>query len=82
MVNVSGVGGLAPVPGQTVYGASKAAVKLFTEGLYDELLGTPSRSPWCSPAASDRDRRQEDGRAARLTAQSSSSPEPQSFSQG
>lgn len=40
VVNVSSMGGLAPVPGQTIYGASKAAVKLFTEGLYAELLGT------------------------------------------
>jgi short-subunit dehydrogenase len=29
-----------PVPGQTIYGASKAAVKLFTEGLYAELKNT------------------------------------------
>jgi short-subunit dehydrogenase len=28
------------VPGQTIYGASKAAVKLFTEGLHSELLST------------------------------------------
>jgi short-subunit dehydrogenase len=28
------------VPGQTIYGASKAAVKLMTEGLYAEMLGT------------------------------------------
>lgn len=41
VVNVSSMGGLAPVPGQTIYGASKAAVKLFTEGLYAELLDTP-----------------------------------------
>ncbi|MFN8098765.1 MAG: SDR family NAD(P)-dependent oxidoreductase [Dermatophilaceae bacterium] len=41
LVNVSSMGGFAPVPGQTVYGASKAAVKLFTEGLYAELRGTP-----------------------------------------
>lgn len=40
VVNVSSMGGLAPVPGQTIYGASKAAVKLFTEGLYAELLDT------------------------------------------
>ncbi|MFC7493649.1 MULTISPECIES: SDR family NAD(P)-dependent oxidoreductase [unclassified Nocardioides] len=40
LVNVSSMGGLAPVPGQTIYGASKAAVKLFTEGLYAELLGS------------------------------------------
>lgn len=40
VVNVSSMGGLAPVPGQSAYGASKAAVKLFTEGLYAELQGT------------------------------------------
>ncbi len=38
--NVSSMGGFLPVPGQTVYGASKAAVKLFTEGLYSELSDT------------------------------------------
>lgn len=41
IVNVSSMGGFCPVPGQSVYGASKAAVKLFTEGLYAELRGTP-----------------------------------------
>lgn len=40
LVNVSSMGGFVPVPGQTIYGASKAAVKLFTEGLYAELRGT------------------------------------------
>ena len=40
IVNVSSMGGFLPVPGQSVYGASKAAVKLFTEGLFAELLGT------------------------------------------
>ncbi|MCB0872881.1 MAG: SDR family oxidoreductase [Actinobacteria bacterium] len=39
--NVSSMGGFLPVPGQTAYGASKAAVKLLSEGLYAELLGTP-----------------------------------------
>ena len=29
-----------PVPGQTIYGASKAAVNLFTEGLHSELIET------------------------------------------
>jgi NAD(P)-dependent dehydrogenase (short-subunit alcohol dehydrogenase family) len=40
VANVSSMGGFLPVPGQTIYGASKAAVKLMTEGLYAELLDT------------------------------------------
>ncbi|GAA1393833.1 SDR family NAD(P)-dependent oxidoreductase [Catellatospora coxensis] len=40
LVNVSSMGALLPVPGQSAYGASKAAVKLLTEGLYAELRGT------------------------------------------
>jgi short-subunit dehydrogenase len=40
VATVSSMGGFLPVPGQTIYGASKAAVKLMTEGLYAELLGT------------------------------------------
>lgn len=40
IVNVSSMGGFLPVPGQSVYGASKAAVKLMTEGLYAELKDT------------------------------------------
>jgi short-subunit dehydrogenase len=40
IVNVSSMGGFVPVPGQTIYGASKAAVKLLTEGLRSELLET------------------------------------------
>lgn len=40
IVNISSMGGFLPVPGQSVYGASKAAVKLLTEGLSAELLDT------------------------------------------
>ncbi|RXJ04564.1 SDR family oxidoreductase [Anaerobacillus alkaliphilus] len=40
ITNVSSMGGFLPVPGQSVYGASKAAVKLFTEGLHSELKDT------------------------------------------
>ncbi len=40
IANVSSMGGFFPFPGQSVYGASKAAVKLLTEGLYAELLDT------------------------------------------
>ncbi len=41
LLNVSSMGAYAPVPGQSVYGASKAAIKLLTEGLRSELMGTP-----------------------------------------
>jgi short-subunit dehydrogenase len=40
IANVSSMGGFVPVPGQSIYGASKAAVKLLTEGLHSELQGT------------------------------------------
>jgi short-subunit dehydrogenase len=40
ITNTSSMGGFLPVPGQTIYGASKAAVKLFTEGLNSELKNT------------------------------------------
>ena len=40
IVNFSSMGGYLPVPGQGVYGASKAAVMLFTEALFAELLST------------------------------------------
>ena len=43
IVNVSSMGAFVPVPGQTVYGASKAAVKLLTEGLYAELRDSSVR---------------------------------------
>ena len=40
IANVSSMGGFVPVPGQSIYGASKAAVKLLTEALHSELQGT------------------------------------------
>ena len=40
IMNIASMGAYAPVPGQSVYGASKAAVKLFTEGLRSELMDT------------------------------------------
>jgi short-subunit dehydrogenase len=51
VLNVSSMGGFLPVPGQTVYGASKAAVKLLTEGLYAELLETDVRVTLVFPGA-------------------------------
>ena len=40
VLNVSSMGGFIPFPGQSIYGAAKAGVKLLTEGLYAELLET------------------------------------------
>lgn len=51
LVNVSSMGGFLPVPGQAVYGASKAAVKLLTEALYAELKETPVRVSVVFPGA-------------------------------
>ncbi len=51
IVNVSSMGGFLPVPGQSIYGASKAAVKLMTEGLYSELLNTNVRVSIVLPGA-------------------------------
>jgi len=53
IVNLSSMGGFLPVPGQTVYGASKAAVKLFTEGLSSELLTTNIKVMAVFPGAID-----------------------------
>ncbi len=51
IVNVSSMGGFFPVPGQSIYGASKAGVKLLTEGLYSELLATNVRVTVVFPGA-------------------------------
>lgn len=40
LVNVASMGGFVPVPGQSAYGASKAAVKLLSEAIYAESLDT------------------------------------------
>lgn len=40
ITNISSMGGFLPVPGQSIYGAAKAAVKLLTEGLNSELATT------------------------------------------
>lgn len=51
LANVSSMGGFFPFPGQTMYGASKAAVKLLTEGLYAELLDSNVRVSVILPGA-------------------------------
>jgi len=53
IANVSSMGGFFPFPGQTVYGASKAAVKLLTEGLYAELADTQVHVTLIYPGAVD-----------------------------
>jgi short-subunit dehydrogenase len=40
IVNIASMGGFFPFPGQSAYGASKAGIKIMTEGLYSELLDT------------------------------------------
>lgn len=51
ILNVSSMGGFFPFPGQVIYGASKAALKLLTEGLYVELAETPVSVTVCFPGA-------------------------------
>lgn len=53
IVNVSSMGGFFPFPGQTIYGASKAALKIFTEGLYSELKETNVKVMIVLPGAMD-----------------------------
>lgn len=51
LLNLSSMGGFLPVPGQSVYGASKAAVKLLTEALYAEMLFSKVRVSIVFPGA-------------------------------
>ncbi|TNE31040.1 MAG: SDR family oxidoreductase [Bacteroidetes bacterium] len=53
IANISSMGGFLPVPGQTFYGASKAGVKLLTEGLHSELMETNVRVSCIFPGAID-----------------------------
>lgn len=40
LVNFGSMSSIAPLPGQAIYGASKAAVKLLTESIYAENMGS------------------------------------------
>jgi len=51
IVNVSSMGGFMPFPTQTIYGASKAAVKILTEGLYAECKNTSVKMTVVHPGA-------------------------------
>lgn len=64
IANVSSMGGFLPVPGQSVYGASKAAVKLLTEGLFAELMNTNVHVSIVFPGATKTDITKNSGVAA------------------
>jgi short-subunit dehydrogenase len=49
------MGGLFPVPGQSIYGAAKSAVKLLTEGLQAELQNTSVKVTLICPGAIETD---------------------------
>lgn len=51
IVNVSSMGGFVPVSGQTLYGASKAAVRMLSEGLASELSDTHVKVTTVIPGA-------------------------------
>ncbi len=51
IVNVCSMGGFIPFPGQTLYGASKAAMKMLTEGLNSELKNTQVQVTLVLPGA-------------------------------
>lgn len=75
IANISSMGGFLPVPGQTIYGASKAAVKLMSEGLNSELLNTSVRVTVVFPGAVSTNISQNSG----LVVPASASSEPSSF---
>lgn len=51
IVNVSSMGAYAPVPGQSVYGATKAAVAQLSRSLHSELMETGVRVTGVFPGA-------------------------------
>lgn len=51
IANVSSMGGFLPVPGQSIYGAAKAGVKILTEGLAAELSNSKVNTTVIFPGA-------------------------------
>ena len=51
IVNISSMGGFLPVPGQAIYGASKAGVKILSESLSAELSQTQVKVTTVIPGA-------------------------------
>ena len=64
IVNLSSMGGFVPVPGQTMYCAAKAGVKLMSEGLGSELLNSNVRVTVVFPGAIATNIRQNSGLGA------------------
>ncbi len=59
--NVSSLGGFLPVPGQSIYGASKAAVKIATEGMRMELSDTNIKVSLILPGGMETDIKKNSG---------------------
>ena len=72
IVNLSSMGGFVPVPGQTIYCASKAAVKMMTEGLAAGLTHTKVKVSVVFPGAVATDILTNSGIGSRKPAESSS----------
>ncbi|MEY4312604.1 MAG: hypothetical protein RLZZ319_113 [Actinomycetota bacterium] len=77
ILNVSSMGAYAPVPGQSLYGASKAAIKLLTEGLRSELLDTKVGVTVVFPGATATNIAANSG----MTAMTADSPDAAKFTQ-
>lgn len=71
IVNVSSMGGFIPVPGQAVYGASKAAVKQLSEALEIELSDSSVHVTTVFPGALDTDIKKNSGIGCDTKAQAS-----------
>ncbi len=53
IVNVSSFAGLVVAPREAIYGASKAAMSAFTEGLWSDLEGSGIHAALVIPGAID-----------------------------
>ena len=74
ITNISSMGGFISFPGQTIYSASKAAVKVFTEGLNAELKDTNVGVTTILPGAVRTKISEHSGVQARASEESSSMP--------
>lgn len=61
VVNISSMGGFLPIPGQAIYSASKAAVKMLSECLTAELKGSNVKVVTVFPGAMNTDIKKNSG---------------------